>query len=54
MPPIAPATRWRSFRCRVVHLHTWRTLSTPDGGRYSACAICRRERGDGFVLPPGF
>ena len=47
------AVPWTSFRCRV-RLHTWRTVSTPDGERYRACAICRRERGDGFIPPAGF
>jgi len=54
MTPAVPTTRWRSFRCRIVHLHTWRILSTPDGERYQACAHCRHERGDGSVVPAGF
>ena len=34
---------WRTFRCRVMRWHDWRTVSTPDGGRYSACSVCDKE-----------
>jgi hypothetical protein len=43
--------RWRSFRCHVVRLHYWQTMSNPDGERYHACAICRRERDTSFAAP---
>jgi hypothetical protein len=35
---------WRSFRCHVLRMHYWTSLSNPDGERYRACAVCRTER----------
>jgi hypothetical protein len=43
--------RWRSFRCHVVRLHYWQAMSNPDGERYYACSICRRERDTRFAAP---
>src|SRR5690349_16227034 len=34
----------RRLRCRVVRWHSWAGFSTDDGGRYSACAVCGKER----------
>ena len=45
--------RWRSFRCHVLRLHYWQTVSNPDGERYHACAICRREHSGGVTPPIG-
>ena len=49
---VAP-NRWRSFRCHVVRMHYWQTMSNPDGERYRACAICQRERSSSFAPPGG-
>ena len=47
-------SRWRSFRCRVLRMHYRKTMSTPDGERYLACAVCRTEHpGPGHWLAPG-
>jgi hypothetical protein len=35
---------WRKFRCHVVRVHYWASLSAEDGGRYLACSVCGRER----------
>jgi hypothetical protein len=43
---------WRSFRCHVLRLHYWRTMSNPDGERYRACAVCSMERNSSFAPPP--
>jgi len=53
MPATVTPNRWRSFRCRVVRLHYWTTTSNPDGDRYQACALCRRERSLGVSPPIG-
>jgi hypothetical protein len=53
MSTTVPLNRWRSFRCHVVRLHYWRTMSNPDGERYRACAICQRERNSSFAPPIG-
>jgi hypothetical protein len=31
------------FRCRYMRWHHWQTVSNPDGERYVACAVCRKE-----------
>jgi len=36
-------TAGQRLRCRVMHWHHWKTFSTQDGARYSACAVCRKE-----------
>ena len=52
-----------SFRCRLLHRHRWVRRSTEDGGRYTTCTRCGRDRTaiecaitpDGFAgLPRGF
>jgi len=36
----------RRLRCRVLRWHSWAGFSTDDGGRYSACAVCGKDRPD--------
>jgi hypothetical protein len=36
----------RRLRCRLVRWHSWVGFSTDDGGRYSACAVCGKDRPD--------
>lgn len=36
-------TTGQRFRCRYLHWHHWAPVSTPDGERYIACAVCERE-----------
>jgi hypothetical protein len=43
---------WRSFRCHVLRIHYWRTMSNPDGERYRACAVCHVEHNSQFAPPP--
>jgi hypothetical protein len=50
--PTATPTAWRSFRCHVLRLHYWRTMSNSDGERYRACAVCNMERNSSFAPPP--
>ena len=42
---------WRSVRCHVLRLHNWKTMSSPDGERYRACAVCTMERNSQFAPP---
>ncbi|MGY1619245.1 hypothetical protein ACI797_21100 [Geodermatophilus sp. SYSU D00691] len=35
-----PSTIRRVVVCRLLRWHRWRVFRTPDGARYSACAIC--------------
>ena len=42
---VMQSTAGQRFRCHVLHWHHWTTVSTPDGGRYVACAVCRKEHG---------
>jgi hypothetical protein len=30
-------------RCRYLRWHDWQTFSAPDGDRYRACSVCRRD-----------
>ena len=46
-------TAGQRFRCHVLRWHHWKTVSTPDGGRYVACAVCHKEH-DWDVGPGGF
>ena len=41
--PLTGRARWRWVRCHVLRRHYWKTYSTDDGSRYSACAVCRKE-----------
>jgi len=34
----------RRLRCRVLRWHSWARFSTDDGGRYSACSVCGKDR----------
>jgi hypothetical protein len=45
--PMPSTTAGQRFRCRYLHWHHWRTFSTPDGSRYSACSVCRKEHEGG-------
>jgi hypothetical protein len=47
-------TPGQRFRCRYLHWHDWRPYSTPDGGRYVACAVCRKEHGGWDSVSGGF
>jgi hypothetical protein len=38
-------TTGQRFRCRYLHWHHWAPVSTPDGERYIACAVCRKDHG---------
>jgi hypothetical protein len=49
---MASTTAGQRFRCRYMHWHHWKTVSTPDGQRYVACAICNKEH-DNWGGPPG-
>jgi hypothetical protein len=34
----------RRFRCRVLRWHHWVPVSTEDGGLYTACSVCGKDR----------
>ena len=34
----------RRLRCRALRWHSWAGFSTDDGGRYTACLVCGRDR----------
>jgi hypothetical protein len=40
---VMATTAGQRFRCRALHWHHWRPFSTPDGERYIACAVCRKD-----------
>jgi len=44
-------TARQRFRCRYLRWHHWKGFSDPDGGRYVACAVCRKEHG--WYVRPG-
>jgi hypothetical protein len=58
--PLSPRGRWRYVRCHILRIHYWKTFSTDDGSRYSACAVCRKEHpggpsgGPDVMAPMGF
>jgi|SRR4051812_18667923 hypothetical protein len=43
-----PAPAWRTFLCRYLRWHDYRTFRTDDGVRYSACTFCGRFPTDTF------
>jgi hypothetical protein len=45
--PLTAWGRWRYARCHILRIHYWKTFSTDDGSRYTACAVCRREHPGG-------
>jgi hypothetical protein len=49
MTPTIPAGQ--RFRCRYMRWHHWRTFSNPDGERYVACAVCRKEHTGWDTVP---
>ena len=50
---MTPVTFGQRFRCRYLHWHHSKTFTTPDGQRYSACAVCRKEHDDWGSGPTG-
>ena len=51
---VYPTTAGQRFLCRYLRWHHWRGFSDPDGGRYVACAVCRREHGGWDSVSGGF
>jgi hypothetical protein len=47
-------TAGQRFRCRYLRWHDWRGFSDPDGGRYVACAVCRKEHAGWDSVSGGF
>jgi hypothetical protein len=47
-------TAGQRFLCRYLRWHDWRPFSAPDGGRYVACAVCRKEHGGWDSVSGGF
>jgi hypothetical protein len=47
-------TAGQRFCCRYLRWHHWSPFSTPDGGRYVACTVCRREHGGWDCVSGGF
>jgi hypothetical protein len=45
-------TAGQRFRCRYIRWHHWKHVSTPDGRRYVACAVCNKEH-DWDIGAPG-
>jgi hypothetical protein len=40
---VMTTTAGQRFRCRYVRWHHWTPVSTPDGERYIACAVCHKD-----------
>jgi hypothetical protein len=51
---VRSTTTGQRFRCRYLRWHHWSPFSTPDGGRYVACAVCRKEHGGWDTVSGGF
>ena len=47
-------TAGQRFLCRYLRWHHWRPFSAPDGDRYVACAVCRKEHGGWDTVSGGF
>jgi hypothetical protein len=47
-------TAGQRFCCRYLRWHHWSPFGTPDGGRYVACTVCRREHGGWDCVSGGF
>ena len=52
--PVYSTTSGQRLRCRYLRWHHWKGFSDPDGGRYVACAVCRKEHGGWDSVSGGF